>query len=218
MKSSTAPGLAADAHQNALAIVENLADEVEFARNAPDRRAKSHALHPAAHPDFHRDELRLLPDVLQQRHGAASHRSTRAGEIGSLRRGSVDHVHGSSSAVAEVLEEIGLEGAANKAGDRSGEPERRVDQRNDDQLRIHDPVQPTLLQIPRQRDQQRLRQASDPDHRGCLLDPDRRRDAWNLGDDWNDPAKRHLPRRHLADSPRSGHPGQRRERPWNRRR
>ena len=66
---------APDAHQNALAIVEDLADELELARNAPDSRAKSHALHPAAHPDFHRDELRLLPDALQQRHGAASQRS-----------------------------------------------------------------------------------------------------------------------------------------------
>ena len=44
---------APDAHQNALAIVEDLADELELTRNAPDSRAKSHALHPAAHPDFH---------------------------------------------------------------------------------------------------------------------------------------------------------------------
>ena len=109
-----------DTHENALAIVENLACEVEFARNAPDRRAKTNALHPAAHADLHRNELRFLPDVLRQRHCAASQRSTEVREIGSSRGGSVDRVHGSSSAVAEVLEEIGLEGAVNKAGDQSG--------------------------------------------------------------------------------------------------
>ena len=110
-----------DTHENALAIVENLACEVEFVRNAPDRRAKTNALHPAPHPDFHGDEFRLLPDVLRRRHCAASQRSTQAGETGASRRGSVDRVHGSSSGVAEVLVEIRLEGAANKAGDLSGE-------------------------------------------------------------------------------------------------
>src|SRR5208337_325839 len=71
------PQLAADTHQDALGIVEHFADELELARNAPDRRAESHALHPAADANFHRDELRIAADALQERHGAASQRSTR---------------------------------------------------------------------------------------------------------------------------------------------
>ena len=61
-----------DARQNALAIVENLACEVELARNAPDRRAETYALHPATHADFHCDEFRILPGFLKQRHGEGS--------------------------------------------------------------------------------------------------------------------------------------------------
>ena len=105
-------GASPDAHENALAIVENLACEIEFARNAPDRRAKAHALHPAPHSDFHGDELRLLPDVRSNVMARPPRGVPEPGEIGASRQGTVDRVRRSSSGVAEVLEEIYMELAA----------------------------------------------------------------------------------------------------------
>ena len=55
-----------------------------------------------------------------------------------------------------VAEEIGLEGAANKAGDQSGEPERRVDQRTDDQLLIRNPT-PALPRVTDRADDRPMR-------------------------------------------------------------
>ena len=51
---SDARRVAADAHQYALAVVENLAGKPKFARHAPDGRAKADALDAAAHSKFER--------------------------------------------------------------------------------------------------------------------------------------------------------------------
>jgi hypothetical protein len=46
---------AKDAYQYAIRVVANVAWQTKLAREAPDGRSKSDALHPAAHPNFRCD-------------------------------------------------------------------------------------------------------------------------------------------------------------------
>jgi hypothetical protein len=59
---------AADTDQNPVSVIEDFAGKPEIARNAPNRRPKSHALNSAAHADLQRDRFCLVGDAALQIH------------------------------------------------------------------------------------------------------------------------------------------------------
>jgi hypothetical protein len=47
--------IATDADDNPVGVIQDFARKAKITGNAPDRRPKSHTLHPAAHPNFQSD-------------------------------------------------------------------------------------------------------------------------------------------------------------------
>ena len=63
---------AANTNENTVGIIEDFTRKAEITRDPPNRRPKSHPLHPAAHSNFQRDLLRLTGDALMYIHGGES--------------------------------------------------------------------------------------------------------------------------------------------------
>jgi hypothetical protein len=54
-KGSDRSFVAADADEDPIGVIQDFARQAKITGNAPDRRPKSYALHPAAHPNFQSD-------------------------------------------------------------------------------------------------------------------------------------------------------------------
>jgi hypothetical protein len=61
--------VAADAHQDAVGIIEHFAHEPELTRIAADRRSKTDTLHPSPHANLNCHRLRPSGSTTMQIHG-----------------------------------------------------------------------------------------------------------------------------------------------------